>query len=147
MKNFKIKIAYDGYAFYDVVNAESAEQAFEYLKWITHEDYGHIKTEETNEVATYYCPEGWTKPESREHAQWRSLGCYLKANGLDIDNEDELLNNINKLDKLMSDIGYSKKIEDRKYAFYTLTVAAYEKSNNVGLEIELSRELNKDIVS
>lgn len=137
MKNFKIEIVFDGCSFYDVVEAETAEQAFEYLQWITNEKYGHIKTEETSEIATYYCPVGWTKPESREQAQWRSLSCYLKANGLDIYNNDELRANIDKVDKLMSDLMYTKKIEDREFLSGTRKFAVYEKSGAAALDIEL----------
>lgn len=75
MKTFKIKYQFDGYKFYEYVEAETSKQASEYLKWIKKDECAVISTEECNEIATYYCPQGWVKPESLAHAKLR---CYQK---------------------------------------------------------------------
>lgn len=77
MMNYKVTYRMDGYRFYDVVEAENKEQAKEYLVWLE-SDFNVISAEETNEVATYYCPAGWIKPESRKQALIRSREMWLK---------------------------------------------------------------------
>ena len=67
MKNYKITYFYDGYRFYDVVRAESAEKAIEYLMWDDSERHG-CKAEETDEEPSYIVPEGWVKTP-KPHAE------------------------------------------------------------------------------
>lgn len=61
MKNFRIDYIYDGYRFYDVVRAENAQQAIDYLTYA--DDMRHAcKAKETDEAPTYIVPEGWSRP-------------------------------------------------------------------------------------
>jgi hypothetical protein len=106
MNNYKLVYAYDGYKFYDVVNAESLDTAFEYLKWITDDDVEckliRSESKTTDEVATFYCPEGWVKPENVEHARRRSLMTALANAG--ITNTDVYSD---ELDNTMKAMGYT----------------------------------------
>lgn len=94
MKNYMITFGYDGYKFKEVVQAENAEQAKTYLNWLD-DMKTPIKAEETSEIADYYCPEGWTKPESVVQALARSYNAWLTAyvgrymvNGMLVDSEE-----------------------------------------------------------
>lgn len=84
MKCYRITLK--GYQYYEVVAAETAQQAYEYLCWITErDDCDLLKAEETTtEIPVYWCPEGWTKPESVAQAQVRSLQTMLKNSGVEI---------------------------------------------------------------
>lgn len=106
MNNYKLVYAYDGYKFYDVINADSLDTAFEYLNWITDDvvERQLIRAESgtTDEVATFYCPEGWIKPESIDQARRRSLMTALANSG--ITNTDVYSG---ELDNAMKAMGYT----------------------------------------
>lgn len=96
MKNYKITFTYDGYRFWDVVAAETAEQAIEYFMWIDRENHNCTACE-TEEAPTHTVPAGWTKPEVKiepmteeESAEWDAYGDWQmkRANELDCDPED-----------------------------------------------------------
>lgn len=61
MKNYRIEYTYDGYRFYDVVSAESAEQAIGYFVWLDCERHNCLACE-TNEDPSYVVPAGWQRP-------------------------------------------------------------------------------------
>lgn len=108
MKNFKIRYRFDGYIFSEVVNADTPERAAEYYFWIAcnggaNQDYVFISGEECNEIASYYMPEGWTRPESVNAAMRRSLQAAFDAAGI--------VYNPNKptpeIDTFLTSIGYT----------------------------------------
>lgn len=84
MKNFKITFAYDGYRFYEVISAETAEDACDYLK--------HLKgisktinceetTEQTELVATQEELEKirtpfWKKEGAESAEEWSEYQAY-----------------------------------------------------------------------
>lgn len=62
MKNWKLKFTFDGYRFWDVVKAESADQAIAYHAFIVPDSSGHV-AEETDEIESYVVPDGWQRPK------------------------------------------------------------------------------------
>lgn len=62
MKNYRIDYTYDGYRFFDVVRAESAEQAISYLMHLDSE-HSNCQASETEESPSITVPAGWTKPQ------------------------------------------------------------------------------------
>lgn len=81
MKNFKVIYRFSGYKFFDYVQAETPEQAGVYLKWIkeSEEDYKIISVIESDEIPSYYCPAGWSRPESTGQARARCYVTWLNA--------------------------------------------------------------------
>lgn len=136
MKNYKITYVFDGCRFFDVVNAESLEKAFEYLKWISEEpSYELLAREsgETNAAASYYCPMGWTEPETVEQARRRSLLIALCEAGI-----KDVYNYSDELDKVMTEqLGYTSEIKtiESAFALFNETVVEYTRSGAATLQV------------
>lgn len=122
MKNFKIRYRFDGYIFSEVVSADTPERAAEYYFWIAcnggaNQDYTFISGEECNEIASYYMPEGWTRPESVNVAMRRSLQAAFDAAGI-VYNANKLTPEI---DAFLASIGYTST-EEKDPDFETVEV-------------------------
>lgn len=87
LQNYQVIYRYQGCKCSAVVRAETAERAAEFLMWLN-EDITNVKTaEETEAIADYYCPLGWTswasfEPkkliEHQSQLTWQQL--YLENN-------------------------------------------------------------------
>lgn len=134
MQNYKIVYTFDGGRFYDVVNAESADTAEEYFLWITESGNDHrvISTEITSDVASYYAPEGWTRPESVNDARRRSLLTALQVLGFDPVGTDFAWSE--EIHSAMQQLGYSVQItEDTDFG---CVYYRYTKPGSAPLELE-----------
>lgn len=61
-----------------IVQAETAEQAKQYIEWIDTRCEVRLPIETTDEIADYYCPAGWAIPETKEQAKFRSYYKWLR---------------------------------------------------------------------
>lgn len=136
MNNYHVHYAFNGCDFYDVVNAESLQQAFEYLRWITEENNMFLLeegSEITDEIATFYCPVGWTRPETREVARLRSLKTALANAGLSEDKWSE------ELDAFLKNLGYQvKETEDTDILGFTEKLLVYTRDGCASLEFPIA---------
>lgn len=136
MTNYKLTYVFDGCRFYDVVNAENLEKAFAYLKWISEEPAFSLLSQEsgeTNEAATYYCPMGWTEPETVEQAKRRSLLTALCEAGI-----KDVYTYSPELDQTMNEMGYTATREERKsvFALFDEVVIVYKRSGCASLIVK-----------
>lgn len=77
MSAYKIDYVFDGYPFYEIVDADTPELAIAYLRWLR-PDYSRLTCSGvSSEIARFYCPSGWTEPETREQADQRGYEIFL----------------------------------------------------------------------
>ena len=118
MKTYKIEYLFDGCTWHDYVESETPEQAAEYLKWINKEKFTIKSIEESMEIATFYCPTGWTRPESVEMARIRSKQTFLKRYLPDFYANGKVWECEELKSKLLAD-GWIRTVEDSECNRYT----------------------------
>lgn len=143
--NFKLTCIYDGYKFYDVVNATDEQTAFSYLCWITNsnDDLHFVKAEICAELPSYWCPVGWVKPDPAyvfSHvAQYRSLMQSLEVAG--ITQHDYYTP---ELDKVMRSLGYSVSdvilVTDDVLGVFNGKYIEYTKQDRPTLRVEIKED-------
>ena len=130
MNGYRITYAFDGYRFVEIVSAETAEIAKDYLLWIVQDNNDHriISIEETKEIASYYAPAAWTRPESIKAARARCLLAMLEHAGINCDRWSA------ELHAVMIGAGYqAAEYEDTDW---NETTVYYTKANAAPLLVE-----------
>lgn len=144
--NFKLTFVYDGYEFYDVVNATDEQSAFDYFCWINNDDLHFVKAEICDDLPSYWCPVDWVRPDPAyvdpEVARYRSLMQSLDAAG--IKQHDYYTS---ELDKVMrQSLGYTRRIvrdagdDFGIWNFAPTIYAEYTRQNHYTLRVEIREE-------
>lgn len=142
--NFKLIYIYDGYEFYDVVNATDEQTAFSYLCWITNsnDDLHFVKAEICDDLPSYWCPVDWGRPDPAyvdpEVARYRSLMQSLDVAG--ITQHDYYTP---ELDKVMQSLGYIANIvlvADDVFDVFNGKYIEYTRQNHYTLRVEIKED-------
>lgn len=138
--NYKLTYIFDGYKFYDVVNAEDEQHAFDYLCWISNDNDDHhlVKAEICNDLPSYWCPVGWVRPVDVEVARYRSLMKSLEVAGI---TQHEYYTP--ELDKVMLSLGYTANIilvNDEVFDIFNGKYVEYTRQNHYTLRVEIKEK-------
>lgn len=142
MTNFDLRYIYDGHEFREVVQAETMGQAIDYLKWIYEDDiYCFITSlsHTTDEIASYFCPAGWTRPESREAAMRRSLYESMALAGINPNIHNEAM------DKFFDDMGYNatRRSNNAVFDMFKQDEIVYTKPHAADFVVPVYEEVTK----